>query len=156
MKVLLSLDSLNKHPPCKKKHATGNQMPFFNKELSKAVMTKTKLRNIFLRQERGKQNTLYKTKKCFYLLRKTKERYKNQNEKSAVDNKLLWKTVKPLQSDKVTGKSKINSIENNELVKTDLETAEISSIVQNRLFTSIVQNLDISNDEPLVILMMQL
>ena len=73
-----------------------------------------------------------------------------------MDNKLLWKTVKPLQSDKVTGKSKINSIENNELVKTDLETAEISSIVQNRLFTSIVQNLDISNDEPLVILMMQL
>ena len=131
MKVLLSLDALNKHPPCKKKYATGNQMPFFNKELSKAVMTKTKLRN----------------------------NNKNQNEKSAVDNKLLWKTVKPLQSDKVTGKSKINSIENNELVKADLETAEISSIVQNRLFTSIVQNLDISrysNDEPLVILMMQL
>ena len=131
MKVLLSLDALNKHPPCKKKYATGNQMPFFNKELSKAVMTKTKLRN----------------------------NNKNQNEKSAVDNKLLWKTVKPLQSDKVTGKSKINSIKNNELVKADLETAEISSIVQNRLFTSIVQNLDISrysNDEPLVILMMQL
>ena len=72
-----------------------------------------------------------------------------------MDNKLLWKTVKPLQCDKVTGKGKINLIENSELVKTDQETAE----VLNDFFTSILQNLDISrysNDEPLIILMMQL
>ena len=71
-----------------------------------------------------------------------------------MDNKLLWKTVKPLQCDKVTGKGKINLIENSELVKTDRETAE----VLNDFFTSILQNLDISrysNDEPLIILMMQ-
>ena len=29
--------ALNKHAPCKKKHARGNQMPFFNKELWKAI-----------------------------------------------------------------------------------------------------------------------
>ena len=72
-----------------------------------------------------------------------------------MDNKLSWKTVKPLQCDKVTGKGKINLIENSELVKTDRETAE----VLNDFFTSILQNLDISrysNDEPLIILMMQL
>ena len=72
-----------------------------------------------------------------------------------MDNKLLLKTVKPLQCDKVTGKGKINLIENSELVKTDRETAE----VLNDFFTSILQNLDISrysNDEPLIILMMQL
>ena len=56
-----------------------------------------------------------------------------------MDNKLLWKTVKPLQCDKVTGKGKINLIENSELVKTDRETAE----VLNDFFTSILQNLDI-------------
>ena len=44
----ISLDALNKHALRKKKHARGNQMPFFNKELSKATMTLTKLRNIFL------------------------------------------------------------------------------------------------------------
>ena len=60
---------------------------------------------------------------CFYLLRKRKERYKNLNEKSVVDNKVLRKTVKPLLSNKVTGKDKIHLIENTELVKTDLETA---------------------------------
>ena len=44
---------------------------------------------------------------------------------------------------------RINLIENNELVKTDLETAQLL----NKIFSNIVQNLDISrysNDEPLV------
>ena len=39
----ISLETLNKHDPFKKKHARGNQMSFFNKELSKAIMTRTKL-----------------------------------------------------------------------------------------------------------------
>ena len=43
----VSLDALNKHAPRKKKHVRGNQMPFFNKELLKALMAQTKLRNIF-------------------------------------------------------------------------------------------------------------
>ena len=40
----ISLNALNKHAPCKKKHARGNQIPFLNKNLSKAIMTRTKLR----------------------------------------------------------------------------------------------------------------
>ena len=141
-----------KHAPHKKKHARGNQMPFFNKELSKAIMTRTKLRDIFL-QNRSEENRLRYTKQrnsCVSFLRKTKRRYyENLNEKFVVDIKLFWKTVKPLLSDKVTGKDKIHLIEYNELVKTDLETAE----VLNSFFSNIVQNLDISrysNDEPLV------
>ena len=83
-------------------------------------------------------------------MRKIKKTFcENLNEKSVVDNKLFWKTVKPLLSDKVAGKDEIHLIENNELVKTDLETAE----VLNNFFSNIVQNLDISrysNGEPLV------
>ena len=59
------------------------------------------------------------------------------------------KTVKPLLSDNTAGKDEIHLIENNELVKTDLETAE----VLNNFFSSIVQNLEISrysNGESLV------
>ena len=60
------------------------------------------------------------------LLRKTKKRYyENLNEKFVVDNKLFWKIVKPLLSDNVAGKDEIHLIENNELIKTDLETAEV-------------------------------
>ena len=57
----ISLDALNKHAPRKKKHARGNEMPFFNKELSKAIMKRTKLRNIFL-QNRSEENRIRYTK----------------------------------------------------------------------------------------------
>ena len=73
----LSLDALNENAPPKKKHARGNQMPFFNKELSKVIMTRTKLRNIFL-QNRSEENRIRYTKRrnfCVSLLRKTKKKY---------------------------------------------------------------------------------
>ena len=50
----ISLDASHKHAPRKnrhlgkKKHARGSQMPFIDKELLKSIMTRTKLRNIFL------------------------------------------------------------------------------------------------------------
>ena len=127
-------------------------MPFFNIELSKAIMTQTKLRNIFV-QNRSEENKMRYTKQrnfCVSVLRKTKKRYyENLNKKFVVENKLFWKTVKPLLSDNVAGKDDIHLIENNELVKTDLENAE----VLNNIFSNIVQNFDISrysSDKPLV------
>lgn len=35
----VSLANLNKHAPHKIKHVPGNQMSYFDKELSKAIMT---------------------------------------------------------------------------------------------------------------------
>ena len=111
-------------------------------------MTWTKLRNIFL-QNRSGENIIRYTKQrnfCVSLLRKIKKRYyENINEKSVVDNKPFWKTVKALLSDKVAGKDGIHLIENNGLVK-------IVEVLNN-FFSDIAQNLDIpkySNDEPLV------
>ena len=66
--------------------------------------------------------------------------YQNLNEKSVVDNKLFWKTVKPFLSEKMSGMDKIHLIENNELIKNDLKTAE----VLNNFFSNIVQNLNIA------------
>ena len=90
-------------------------------------MTRTKLRNISYKIrvrkiERFKQNEQTSTS----LLRKVKKRYyKTLNEKSVIDNKLLWMTVKPFLSNKIVGKNKIHLTENDQLIKTDLETAEI-------------------------------
>ena len=53
------LDALNKHVPRKKKHARGYQMCFINKELPKAIMTRTKLRNIFLQNSKEENRTRY-------------------------------------------------------------------------------------------------
>ena len=63
----VSLDALNKHAPRKKKHAPGNQMPFFNKDLLKAIMTRTKLRNISL-QNRSEENRIRYTKQRNFCL----------------------------------------------------------------------------------------
>ena len=148
----ISLNSLEKHAPRKKKYARGNQMPFFNKELSQAIMTRTRLRNIHL-QDKSEENRIRYARQrnfCVSLLRKTKKKYyQNLNEKSVVDNKCFWKTVKPFLSDKTHGNDKIHLIENNELLKTDVETAEVF----NEFFSNIVQKLNIprfANDGPLV------
>ena len=127
-------------------------MPFLNKELLKAIMTRTKLRNIFL-QNRSVKNRIHYTKQtnfCVTLLRKINERYyENLNGKSFSNNKLFWKTMKTLLSDKVASKDKIHFVENNELFKTDLKTAK----VLNKFFFNIVQKRDISrysNNTPIV------
>ena len=93
----------------------------------------------------------YKTKTflCLSFRENKKRYYENLNEKFVVDNRLFRKTVKPLLSDNVPAKDKIHLIENNESVKTDQETTEVLIT----LFSSIVQNLDISRyskDKPLV------
>ena len=49
--------------------------------------------------------------------------YENVNEKSVVDKNLFW-TVKLLLLDNIDGKDKIHFIENDELVKIDLEAAD--------------------------------
>ena len=143
----IRLGALNKHAPRKKKHARGNQMAIFNNELFEAIMTQTKLRNIFL-QNMSEENQIRYTKQrnfCVSLLRKTKKRYyENLNKKSIVDNKLFWKTV--LLSDKVAGKDKTRLIENTELAKTNLETAEVlSNFFSNIVRTLISQDIQITS-----------
>ena len=89
-------------------HLKRNMLEVINNELLKAIITRTKLGNIFL-QNWSEENRIRYTKQikfCFSLLRKTKMRYcENLNKKSVVDNKLFWKTVKPFLSDKVAGKN---------------------------------------------------
>ena len=42
---------LNKHAPRKRKTIKGNQSPFINKEISKAIMKRTELWNKFLKHK---------------------------------------------------------------------------------------------------------
>ena len=59
---------LDEHAPQKKKYLRGNQSPFMNKTLVKAIMVRSKLRNVFLKN--NKQRNL-----CVTLLRKSKREY---------------------------------------------------------------------------------
>ena len=88
-------------------------MPFFDKELSKAIMTRTKLHNNFLQNKSEENGKLYANKVTFVsLLRKTEKRsYENLNEKSVTDDKLFWKTIKLFLPDKTVDKNKIHLTE---------------------------------------------
>ena len=74
------------------------------------------------------------------LLRNTKkEFYNNLNVKYIAENKLFWKTVKTLFTDKPLKDERITLVENNKVVSDESKLVEIS----RKYFGNIVQNLEI-------------
>ena len=61
----------------------------------------------------------------YLFLRKSKRGYyENLNIKNITDNKLFWKSVKPLLSERSHIGDRINISEKSEILKTESETAE--------------------------------
>ena len=96
----LFLSTLNEHAPMKKRYIRANNAPFMNKELCKAIMSKSRLRS----------PEVYKKQRNFVmLLRNTKiSYYENLNVKCIQDNKKFWKHVKPLFSQNSCVNNRIN------------------------------------------------
>ena len=118
-------------------------MPFMTKQLSKEIMKRSRLRNNFLRNRTEENKILYNRQRnyCVSLLRKSKRGYyENLNIETVTDNKLFWKSVKPLLSDKSRIRDRINISEKGKILKTESETAESL----NSFFSNIVKNLNIS------------
>ena len=133
---------LDQYAPRKKKYVRGNHSPFMNKNLSKAIMLRTKLRNIFLknRTEENKNRYTKQRNLCVTLLRKSKRGYfNNLNEKNVCDNKKFWRVVKPLLSNKIISNEKITIVEGDKIIRSDKETAK----VLNEFFSNVVTNLNI-------------
>ena len=65
--------TLEKHAPLKSKTVRGNQAPFMNKELSKAIMEKSRLRNRHLKHPSRENFLAYKNikNKCNNLLKQS-------------------------------------------------------------------------------------
>ena len=121
-------------------------MPFMTKDLSKEMMTRSRLRNNYLKDKTEENRLLYtqQRNKCVSFLRKTKiNYYGNLNVKEITDNKKFWKTVKPFLSDKSKTSDKIHFNENGELLNSESETAE----VLNNFFSNIVKDLKIPEYE---------
>ena len=101
---------LDNHAPLKKKYVRGNHSPFMNKFLFKAIMVRTRLRNIFLKNRSEENKISYNKQRnlCVTLLRKSnREYYQNLSVENVCDNKKLWKVVKPLLSNKIMSSEKI-------------------------------------------------
>ena len=69
----LLLHTLDKMAPIKQKHNRGNQSPFMNKDIHKAMMTRRKLRNRILKEPTPMNRIAYKKQSyCVSLMREKK------------------------------------------------------------------------------------
>ena len=137
---------INNLSPRKRKIAPGNKMPFKTNYPPKAIMKRSRLRHNFLnnRTGRGTNKTLYTKQKNYYVspLKKSKKKYfAKLNEKYMLDNKFVWKTIKPSYREKIMTRDGINLSGKGELVKIELETAEVLI----KLFSNIVNTFEIPN-----------
>ena len=73
------MEQLNKHAPMKEKIVRANNAPFMNKKLSKAFMTRSRLRNRFLKNPNKNNKAKFKKQRnfCVNLLRREKSKYYN-------------------------------------------------------------------------------
>ena len=84
------VELLDKHCPIKLKYLRGNDSPFMTKDLRKAIMHRSKLRNKVNRLETVEAFDNYRKQRnyCTYLLRKAKRSYFiNLKSSDIVDNK---------------------------------------------------------------------
>ena len=97
--------ALDRSAPLKYKYLRSNHSPFMNKDISKAIMDRTRLRHKFLRSRSVEDRNAYNKQRnyCVSLIRKTKkDYYNNLDYKKIIDNKSFWKYIKPLLSEKKT------------------------------------------------------
>ena len=105
-------------------------------KLNHAIMLRSNLRNKFLKSRSNKD----RRNLCFSLLRqKKKDYFETLDIKSVADNKIFWKTVAPLFSNKSKASNEITLFENEKLIMNDQKCAEVF----NSYFNSIVKELNI-------------
>ena len=134
--------TLNKHAPMKTKYLRANNSPFMNKELTKVIMVRSRLKNKSLKLKTTEAREAYRKQRnfCVSLLRRIKKNfYENLDPKLITDNKKFWKQVKPFFSDKSPRNGNILLLEDDDIIRNPTKCAEIF----NRYFISAIESLEI-------------
>ena len=130
---------LNRHAPMKEKLVRANNSPFMNKTLNKAIITRSRLKNKFLKKTNEENKSIYSKQRnyCVNLLRKVKKNYyANLNLKYITDNKKFWNIVKPFFSDKSKSSKNITLIEGETIISNDVDVADtLNSFFSNAVNT---------------------
>ena len=124
--------SLGYQAPHEKKYTRANQAPFSTKEINKEIVTRSRLRNKFIRCRSDENKKEYNEQRnsCVKLVRSSKKaHYSNFNLEDLSDNKKFWKIVKHLFSDKVNTNENMTRVDNNNIILSETETAEKLNIV---------------------------
>ena len=134
--------TLEKHAPTKIKIIRGNNKPFMNKDLRKAISTRTKLKNIYNKTQDPIDYQRFKKQRNFVkvLNFKTKRAYfKNLKPENLDMTKKFWKTFKVFFSDKIKCAEKTILVENDTIIAKDDEIANIF----NDYFSTLASKLNI-------------
>ena len=121
------IETLNKHVRIKKKYIRANHANFVTKGLRKAIMLRSRLWNIFLKEKSLESKKAYNKQRniCVSMVKKAKkEHFQNINLSEITDNKKFWKTVSPLFGNIVKTNQQINLIEKNVLGTSDVGIAK--------------------------------
>ena len=119
------LHELNIHAPWKQNFIRANEVPYMNKKLRKAIMTRSRLANEYhntksltetFKKHKNYCNRLYKRERNIF--------FKNIDTNSITDNKKFWRTMSPFLTDKGTRNSSIKLIEETKIIIDDAEVAE--------------------------------
>ena len=108
--IKVCINTISNHVPSTKKYTRGNHLPIMNKELSKAIMNQTRLRNVYLRKRSDENRKKYSEQRnyCVSLLRRTKRKCcSSLNKKASQIKTCLSRTVKLFLSDKTPFNAKI-------------------------------------------------
>ena len=126
--LIKTLEStLDIHQPLKQKILRGNNKPFVNKELKKAISTRSRLRNIA--NKTGNDIDVGKYKKHRNYVKRLnsqikKQYFENLNPKKLEMNKKFWQNFKPYFSSKYTPQEKLLLVENNEIISDDITISD--------------------------------
>ena len=146
----LVLQTLDKMAPIKQKHIRGNQSPFMNKDIHKAIMTRTRLRNRFLKEPTQMNRLAYKKQRnyCVLLMRQNKKLYYGSlTVNHIIDNKNFWRVVKPNFSNKILGTNSVILRDGGKV----LSDTERAADTFNKFFVNIGNSLKIDKDKQFLV-----
>ena len=141
------MKSIDKHAPVKQRTIRGNNSYFMNRNLSKAFMDRSRLKNKFNQNPSLLNKTAFKKQRNFcvnLLSREKKKYYNNLDMKVFTDNKKFWRSIKPLFSDKNIIFSRNIILSENETIISDNENV---ANTLNDYFVKVVDELDIEHFE---------
>ena len=112
------MKTIEENAPEKTKIIRANHKPHVNKELRKAIMKRSRLKNIANKTKKDEDIKRYRAQRNLVNLNtKTKRTYyKSIQAKSIENDKQFWKTVKPLFSNTNPMSEKITLIENGKII----------------------------------------
>ena len=135
------VNTLDLHAPRKIKFIRGNNQPHINKPLRKAIMKRSRLKNIANKSKNHIDIEKFKRQRNLVVKmnRAAKKSLFNKIEPPRSGGKMFWKTCKPLFSEKTNIEERILLVEDDIVASDEIKIASIF----NKYFSCITESLDI-------------